>query len=379
MAEFILTERQFQKITDTISFQNDFELAKRNWENFSKEEKDAVVECLKTFYPEKSKLINEASWLNTLGDIVGIFDPTGVVDLVNGISYIIQGDNLFGFLSIISAVPYAGDVIAKPMMAALKIGSPSAKAIQKVMALSKAGKAPEAAELLAKINQGGGITSKFVREFGKIAGKVRGYIERAPLGIFKGFKKTILQWFDLFENAAKGGKMVRRAGRRLANQLPKLSKEEQLLRLANFKKTAAQSNVFRSYRTNKGVLSWKTLFRGAPQLIGRNASVRALMRQTKWWAGFLDYIGMGNFVGPEEISKKMGEAEFIRKMEEYQKTPEAQSYFTEDFGPDTEASTNEKQTTNTTSSTQQQSSEKDPFANFLGNLFKGAINPIPGV
>lgn len=379
MAEFILSEKQFKKITDTISFQNDFELAKKNWENFSKEEKEAIIECLKVFYPEKAKLIKEASWLNTLGDIVGIFDPTGVVDLVNGISYIIQGDNLFGFLSIISAVPYVGDVVAKPMMGALKIGAPSAKAIQKVMALSKAGKSAEAAELLAKISQGGGVTGKFVKGFGKIAGKVRGYIERAPLGIFKGFKKTILQWFDLFENAAKGGIVARRAGRRLANKLPKLSKTEQLAKLAEFKKVAASTNVFRSYRTTKGVLSWKTLFRGMPQLMGRNASVRALMRQTKWWAGFLDYIGMGNFVGPEEVSKKMGEEEFMKKMDEYQKTPESQANFTDDFGPETQDTTDTKQSTTSTSSTQKTSSEKDPFANFLGNLFKGTINPLPGV
>jgi hypothetical protein len=36
-------------------------------------------------------ILNEA-WWNTLGDIVGIFDPTGIVDLVNGADYIRQGD-----------------------------------------------------------------------------------------------------------------------------------------------------------------------------------------------------------------------------------------------------------------------------------------------
>ncbi len=29
-------------------------------------------------------MINEAEWYNTLGDIIGIFDPSGVVDFVNG-------------------------------------------------------------------------------------------------------------------------------------------------------------------------------------------------------------------------------------------------------------------------------------------------------
>ena len=380
MSEIIISEIQLEKIQEFVSQQKKLELAKENWNKFSQEEKEVIVEWLKVIYPENAKLVKEASWLNTLGDVVGIFDPTGVVDLVNGISYIIQGDNLFGFLSLISAVPYIGDVVAKPMMGALKIGAPSAKAVEKVMALSKAGKSKEAAELLAKITERGGITGKFVNGFGNVAGKLRGYIERAPLGIFKGFKKTILQWFDLFENAAKGGRAVRRAGTRLVNKLPKLSKAEQLAKLSEFKKIASQTNIFRSYRTTKGVLSWKSLFRGMPQLIGRNASVRALARQTKWWAGFLDYIGLGNFVGPEEIAKKMGEQNFVNKMEEYQKTPEAQQNFSDDFGSETtDNSSEESKTTTTTPSGTEDKSGQDPLSKFLRNLLVGKLNPIPGM
>jgi hypothetical protein len=379
MAEIIISERQLEKIQELVSQQKKLELAKENWDKFSQEEKEVIIEWLKVIYPENAKLIKESTWLNTLGDIVGIFDPTGVVDLVNGISYIIQGDNLFGFLSLISAVPYIGDVVAKPMMGAIKVGAPSAKAVEKVMVLSKAGKSKEAAELLAKITQQGGITGKFVKGFGNVAGKLRGYIERAPLGIFKGFKKTILQWFDLFENAAKTGKTVRYAGGTLAKRLPKLSPAKQLEQLEKFKKIASSSNVFRSYRTTKGVMSWKTLFRGMPQLIGRNASVRALARQTKWWAGFLDYMGLGNFVGPEELSKKMGEENFINKMEEYQKTPESQQNFSDDFGSEnTDKSSVESKSPTSTSSTETESSQ-DPLSKFLKNLFVGQLNPLPGI
>ena len=39
---------------------------------------------------DKSELIQESEWYNTVGDIVGIFDPTGVVDIVNGISYFLS-------------------------------------------------------------------------------------------------------------------------------------------------------------------------------------------------------------------------------------------------------------------------------------------------
>jgi hypothetical protein len=380
MVEIIISETQLTKIEKLISSQKNLELANENWSKFSQEEKDAIVEWLKVIYPENAKLIKESNWLNTLGDVVGIFDPTGVVDLVNGISYIYQGDNLFGFLSLISAVPYIGDVVAKPVMGALKIGAPSAKALNKVMSLSKAGKSTEAAELLAKLTEQGGITGKFVQGFGKVAGKLRGYIERAPVGVFKGLKKTILQWFDLFENAAKAGTKTRRMGARLARRFQKLTPELQsknLKNLMNLSKSA--SGTFTGYRTSKGIMSWKTLFRGMPQLIGRNASVRALARQTKWWAGFLDYVGLGNFVGPEEIAKKMGEDNFINKMEEYQKTPEAQQNFSDDFGSETsDKSSGETNPSTNTSNTETKSSQ-DPLSNFLRNLLVGKLNPIPGM
>lgn len=375
MAEFIISEKQLIKITETISFQKDFELAKKNWESFTQEEKEQVVECLKYLYPEKVKLIKEATGWNTLGDIVGIFDPTGVVDLVNGISYIIQGDSLFGFLSLISAVPVVGDVVAKPMMAALKIGAPSAKALQKVMSLSKAGKSREAAQLLAKLTDQGGITGKFVNGFSSVAGKLRGFIERVPVGIFKGFKKTILQWFDLFENAAKSGRQIRTLGGNLAKRIPKLSKEKQLEQLRGLKNLAQQTGVFKTYRTNKSILSWKTLFRGMPQLIGQNASVRALARQTKWWAGFLDYIGAANFVGPDEFLTKNGVNETVSKMEEYQNTPEAKQNFTDDFGSEEQQETGGSTTKPSTST--EKAKSQDPFANFLNNLFFNKINPLP--
>jgi hypothetical protein len=97
MAEIIIKESQLKLIKGQLSKQNEMKLAEEKWNKFTDEEKQFVVEFLKAAYPKKSQLIKE-HWLNTLGDIVGIFDPTGVVDLVNGISYLTQGEHLFGFL-----------------------------------------------------------------------------------------------------------------------------------------------------------------------------------------------------------------------------------------------------------------------------------------
>ena len=36
---------------------------------------------------ENPDLLTEAKWWNAIGDVLGIFDPTGAVDLINGLDY----------------------------------------------------------------------------------------------------------------------------------------------------------------------------------------------------------------------------------------------------------------------------------------------------
>ena len=105
---------------------------------------------------------------------------------------------------------------------------------------------------------------------------------------------------------------------------------------------------------------------GAPRLFG-NRRMRILMRQTKWWLGFLDYIGAGNFVGPEELASKMGEENLKKRMEEYNKTPEANQYAREDFG--NQSTSSETSSDNTTSSQQTSSDNKNPFQDWLSGIF----------
>lgn len=388
MVNIVIKESQLALIEGELTKQIEIRLAEEKWKKFTDGEKQFVVEFLKAANPNKSKVIKEA-WYNTLGDIVGIFDPTGVVDLVNGISYISQGENLFGFLSIVSAIPYAGDIVAKPMMAALKLGKPSAKALDSVLKTVKAGDSVKAAADLAKLTEMGGITGKFVKGLGKIAPKLKNIIGRLPGGaITGGLKKTILGWIELFEKAAVSGKSVRTAGSDFAQKMKgipipggagaiKLSKKSQIKGLENLIKLSKETpGVFTGYRTSKGLLSWKSVFGGMPQLMGRNKSVRALMRQSKWWLGFLDYIGLGNWVGPDELSEELGGEEAMRqKMEEYNKTPEAEKYFEEQYGAeDTEKPQPKKETTSGQTGT---NVDNDPFAKLLRGIFTGQLNPLP--
>ena len=369
MAEIIINERQLEIIQDLITKEENLKLAEQNWARFNDKEKEMVVEMMKVLHPKKAMLIKEDKWYNTLGDVVGIFDPTGVVDAVNGISYIGQGDYLFGFLSFVSAIPYAGDLIAKPVMGALKIGAPSAKALNGVMKLSKAGKSAEAAAELAKISKSGGIVGSFVSGVGKYAGKLKDLVKRVPMP--GGMKRTITQWIELFEKGAVKGKTVRYGAGVFAKNMPKLTKAQQVAGLEKLIKASKESGLFTSYRTTKGLFSWKTIFRGMPQLIGRNASVRSLMRQTKLWAGFLDFLGLGNFVGPDEALKEMGQEKLESKFAEYQKTPQAQEYAQETFG-DTEIPDTQTQQSTSTSTSSKPASSKNPIGDFFSSILGGS-------
>jgi hypothetical protein len=370
MADYILNNKQLSTLKQNIEFQEKYNLALENWEKFTIEQKEYVVETFSFLYPDKVRNLNEASWLNTLGDIIGIFDPTGVVDFVNGISYIAQGDQLFGFLSLVSAVPYVGDFVAKPVMAAIRVGGPSAKGLKNVMNLAKAGDTVRASAELARISKTDGIIAKFVNGFGKMAGKLKEMILRSPGGIFKGFKNTILQWIELFEKGAAAGKPLRVYGQKLAKQLPTLTKAEQLNRLKALKEIAAETNFFRSYRTPNQVLSWKNIWGGLPQLMGRNKSVRALMRKSKWYLGFLDYLGVANFVGPEEFKKKVGDSEFERMLREYQKTTQSRTNFADEYGVDDSTSQGADSSSTSTSS---QAQSGDPIQQMIQSLVLGRL------
>ena len=96
----------------------------------------------------KRQLLKEYKWYNTFLDFVGIVDPTGAADAINAISYFRQGHIFFGFLSLVSIIPYAGDLVAKPVVALVKLGKGSFKGMN---AAIKSGKGAKVADEATKL------------------------------------------------------------------------------------------------------------------------------------------------------------------------------------------------------------------------------------
>ena len=357
MAEIIITERQLALIK---------------------------VKTLSEHTDENGELINEAAWYNTVMDILGIIDPTPIVDIVNATSYFIQGDTLFGVLTIVGAIPYAGDAVAKPVLGALKIGGPSVKALDKSIKILSKGAAvgskeyKVATETIEKLAKEPGVIGTFLQKMGGSFGdKVIKTIDEIPAGPFKGMKNTIKSYFQLLSNAGKKGTMLQKRAGVLARRFekgPATVKDVELL-----KNYLTRQKVFNPATLTKPGFFTNVFFGGIPRLFRspEQRRLRILMQSTKWWLGFLDYIGLGNWVGAEELAKKMGEENFTKKVDEYNQTPEAKQNFEDQFGSEgIQGQTNNQQST---SSSTTSTPEIDPLAKFLRNLLMGQVNPIPGM
>jgi hypothetical protein len=319
----ILTESELKEQIVQIYKEEQEKILQEKWDNLSKEEKIFVVEFLRSAYPEKSKLLKESKWYNTLGDIAGIFDPTGIIDVVNGISYWRQGDKLFALLSFISAVPILGDAIGKTVIGVMKTGSAGSKAF-KAAAL-----AGDASKIASTAKSAGGPIAKMVEtapSWGtKLINMLKASIGRIPL-LGRGLVRVIEEYIQIFKGA--GAKMSTRATEFAKLEGKTLSKAEKSRLIKQIEKDTA----FRGFRDNKGLASSSFMSKvrgGVPRLFG-NRATRSLMGRTKWYLRLLDFLGIANFVGPDELMQKYSDLE--EKVNQFNKTPEGQKSWADDFG-----------------------------------------------
>ena len=334
----IITERQMELF---VNFQivearkNEFQ---EKYDKLDDEQKQLFEEFSRIFIPNYNGVLTEQEWYNTLGDLVGFVDPTGIVDAVNGLSYIYQGNWFFGLLSLVSAIPLM-DYFTKPFMLAGK-GSRLVKVTNEALKLAKAGNVTKATEIVADVAKGDSLMAKFTAGIRKFAPKIKNFIDRVPMGrLGEGFKKTLKDWITMFEKVGSGTQKASKLGKGLekyamTRQLAKnpMTKEETIDVLKRMQKALKSDyRLFRDFGGSaaKGLKGFKNYkASGMGRLFG-NKATRSLMRRTKFWAGFLDYLGVANFVGPDELAEKMPDME--EKVNQYAQTAEAKQNWDADF------------------------------------------------
>ena len=324
MNKLSLTEPELKETMVKIYKEEQIKLLDEKWNKLSGLDRQFVLEFLKVIYPEKAMLVTESRWYNTVGDIVGIFDPTGVVDIVNGISYWRQGDKLFAILSWVSAVPYLGDLIAKPVVGLMKLGGGATKAFK---AATIAGDATKIANT-AKV--AGGPIAKLVEKApswgSKLVGMLKASVGKVPL-LGTGLVKVVEEFVGIFGKASKEMKASTEITSKLmAKGESALSKSEKDLLASELKKQGS----FRGFRDYKGEgqsFANKYVSGGMGRLWG-NRATRSLMRRTKWYLGLLDFLGIANFVGPDELEEKYGDLQ--ARVDEYEKTDQAKKFTEQD-------------------------------------------------
>lgn len=369
MPDFILSQDQLQHIAFSLKLEN----AQSQWNQFSDQEKQFVVETLKKLYPKVKTPINESKWYNTLGDILGIFDPTGVVDFINGMSYINQGDYFFGFLSMVAVVPYVGDVVAKPLLGVGK-SSKLFKGMNQALTLAKNGKTFEAGVALEKAGRVSPMMQKFINSSITWGGKLKSAIQNVPV-IPAGFKKVLTDWIDLFVNASKKSAQAKRVAGGFASKVAFASKDDAVKMIQKMKNTvSSNTGVFKNFKASDPRWMAKNFWPGLSwSKLGLNRDLISLFRRTKFYAGLLDYIGIGNFVGPDELAAKVPNID--EKFQDYVNSPEGQNIYKQEFRePKVDVTYDPDQDSQTSSSG---TSTPQPSRDLLKDLISGAFFRTP--
>tara|TARA_R110001592_G_scaffold179749_3_gene421582 strand:+ start:33803 stop:34894 length:1092 start_codon:yes stop_codon:yes gene_type:complete len=231
---------------------------------------------------EHRQLLKEYKWYNTVLDLVGIVDPTGIADGINAISYFKQGHIFFGMLSLVSLVPYAGDLIAKPLIGLMKLGKLGGAGVKGINAGAKAGNA-----------------SKVASEAGKMGGKTATFV--------KGFSNTAV------------GKWLTNFGNKLANFKIPLIGSRPFKSLGKDVKTYTKTFTEASKQmTKSGILVAPKVFRKGGPLTKMQR--KGLLGRTKLWGKFFGWVtGLG---GGAMVLENMSEEEIEEKFGDYMNTPE---------------------------------------------------------
>lgn len=346
------------KVSEIYSQEKILLETEKRWNNLTINEKKFVIEFLIAAYPESAKVIKEAKWYNTLMDVLGILDPTPIIDTINAISYVSQGDYLYGFLSMISAIPYVGDAVAKPVMEMLKIGKPITKTVEGALNLAKAGKTAEASKIISDAAKQNGLVGKLVSATASWGPKLKTIIQHIPGGkLTYGLRKLLTDWIDLFLGAAKNSQTAVKGLETLAKTGGLTEKSVQ-----EFKAAMQGTNLFRGYKiSNPGIIT--KYFSFTSGYLWKNPSIRSLALRTKWYAGFLAFLGIPGFRTPEQLTQTMSASVLDQKVGQYNETGDAQQNWNSDFAGG-ESGNNSTQTNTPPPNAPQNNTQKVPSGSF---------------
>jgi hypothetical protein len=335
---------------------------RNRWNDLDRENKILVLELYRTFHPEKVELLKEdedgfwtkfADKSQSLLDVAGIFDPTGIADAVNATWYFARGEVLFGMLSLISVVPYIGDALGKPIMLLAKAGGKEVKLITKALSAKNATKLAEATKSI-KNTAFGKKMMELLTKFadGSVGREIMKYVKKGTkVKIVGKFFKAIEGWVELFKSAGKQIKVPTKL-KNIELKTPQgiwkgavkgservdwgsVFKQAMKPTSPRFFRGLSKVDDFKVFRelSKKGKKSgWalKTFWDN----IWRVPETRKLMNKSKLFLRFLDWVGLGNFVGPEEelYAKLDSIPNVSEEFADYANSPEGQRLFDDEVG-----------------------------------------------
>ena len=331
--KILVNESQYNILSEKLKKEQQINYIIERWEGLAEEERIFIAKLYKNLNSNNTTQLNEG-WWNTVMDVVGIVDPTGAVDLINGLDYIRQGEYFFGLLSMIAVIPYVGDAIAKPIMGFSK-SSRAMKGVNDALKIVKeTGKTGQAAKTLQNASKSSPLFRKLSNSALKWGPKLKEAVNMIPGGkLTGGLKNTINDWIDLFISVGRKQKM---AGKITANFAKKVAKADPKTAQSLLKTLEGQlknqGKIFRNFKATDPSWAAKNIWPGLSGMLYRNKDLTSLLIRTKFYAGFLDYLGVANFVGPDALVNEMGEEAFEQSFGQYTKLPTSKEYWAEDMG-----------------------------------------------
>jgi hypothetical protein len=282
-------------------------------------------------------------------DFIGIVDPTPISDTINGFIYWFRGDRLFAFLTWISALPFLGDLVAKPAVLTLKNLKQAAKtggngaeilgvSDNIVREIENALDAGDVEQFVKLVDENGGGLKNIVQNFENpsVIGKIYQNLETIKsvakrIPFVGGLVTVIDEWVDIFTKASRQIKTSKeisdyytkalKMGIKPLNDVEKKILTQELNDLNRYR-------GFSEYEVANPTW-WNRYYDGGFGRIYGNRDMRALMNRTKWYLGLLDWLNLGNYIGPEELEKEV--TDLNSQIEMYDQTDVAKELAAEDL------------------------------------------------